>query len=138
MALPATTSTTSTSRSVPLKGTQDLSLIHITAGKVQDFNFSISGSSNRQANGVKSLQAFSSQDQPLPRISDLAISLASQSGSVRILGDTHWNLQSIKAGSQCCTFHKSLCLPNVDRFSCFLYCSCSIYPKWTATQNGFI
>ena len=82
-----------------LKGTQDLSLIHITAGKVQDFNFSISGGSNRQASGVNSLQAFNSQDQPLPRISDLAISLASQSGSVRILGDTHWNLQSIKAGS---------------------------------------
>jgi hypothetical protein len=99
MALPATTSNASTPHSVPLKGTQDLSLIHITAGKVQDFNFSISGSSNSQASGVNSLQAFNSQDQPLPRISDLAVSLASQSGSVRILGDTHWNLQSIKAGS---------------------------------------
>jgi len=64
MALPATTSNTSTPRSVPLKGTQDLSLIHITAGKVQDFNFSISGSSNSQASGVNSLQAFNSQDQP--------------------------------------------------------------------------
>ena len=99
LALPATGPGTSTLRSVPLKGTQDLSLIHITAGKVQDFNFSISGSSNSQANSVNSLQAFNSQNQPLPRITDLAISLASQSGSVRILGDTHWNLQSIKAGS---------------------------------------
>lgn len=99
LALPATGPGTSTLRSVPLKGTQDLSLIHITAGKVQDFNFSISGSSNSQANSGNSLQAFNSQNQPLPRITDLAISLASQSGSVRILGDTHWNLQSIKAGS---------------------------------------
>ncbi len=99
LALLATGPGTSTLHSVPLKGTQDLSLIHITAGKVQDFNFSISGSSNSQANSVNSLQAFNSQNQPLPRITDLAISLASQSGSVRILGDTHWNLQSIKAGS---------------------------------------
>ncbi|HEY7083033.1 MAG TPA: hypothetical protein VH500_25350, partial [Nitrososphaeraceae archaeon] len=89
---------TSVLHPIPMNGTPDQSLIHITAGKVQNFNFSISGSSNSQGN-TKSLQGFNSQDQPLPRISDLAISLVSQSASVRILGDTHWNLQSIRPGS---------------------------------------
>ena len=83
--------------SVPLKGTQDQSFIHITAGKIQDFNFSISGSSNAPKTSINPL--LNSQEQPLPRISDLSVSLASQSGSVRILGNTHWNLQSIQAGS---------------------------------------
>src|SRR5215831_17496922 len=97
-ALP-TTSSTSTLRSLPLKGPSDQSLIHITAGKVQDFNFSISGSSSSKGNSINSLQSFSSLDQPLPRITDLAVSLISQSASVRILGDTRWNMQSIGPGS---------------------------------------
>ncbi len=89
---------TSILHSTPSNSDPDQSLIHITAGKVQDFNFSIRGPSNGQANTL-SLQGFNSQDQPLPRISDLAVSLISQSGSVRILGDTQWNLQSLRPGS---------------------------------------
>jgi hypothetical protein len=89
---------TSVVHSIQSNSTPDQSLIHITAGKIQDFNFSIRGPSYGQAN-TQSLQGFNSQDQQLPRISDLAVSLVSQSSSVRILGDTQWNMQSLRPGS---------------------------------------
>ena len=55
-------------------------LIQLTAGKVQDLNFTIN--SNNLGNSQNS-------------ITSLAVSLASQSSSVRILGNSQWNIQTI-------------------------------------------
>jgi hypothetical protein len=54
--------------------------IQLTAGKVQDLNFSLN--SNSVSNITNS-------------ITDIAVSLTSQSGSVRILGNSQWNIQSL-------------------------------------------
>jgi hypothetical protein len=54
--------------------------IRLTAGKVQDLNFTLNG--NNIGNSSNS-------------ITSLAVSLASQSGAVRILGNSQWNIPSI-------------------------------------------
>jgi len=64
--------------------------IQITAGKIQDFGFSINN------NNV----AYTPNPLNLPSlVTNLAISLVSQSPSVRILGPSSWNLPSISSGS---------------------------------------
>ena len=57
--------------------------IQIAAGSVQDLSFAITNDNDA---GVS--------------IADVVVSLTSESDSVRILGDSRWNLQSIVAGSQ--------------------------------------
>jgi hypothetical protein len=66
------------------------SLIQITAGKVQEIRFSISN--NNLATTPSPLNLPTS-------ITNLAVSLASQNNSVRILGPSNWNLPSISPGS---------------------------------------
>jgi len=66
------------------------SLIQITAGKIQDIRFSIN----------KGNVAYTPSPLNVPSIiTNLAISLVSQSPSVRILGPSNWNLPSISSGS---------------------------------------
>ena len=57
--------------------------IQIVAGSVQDLSFAITNSNDAGAS-----------------ISDVVVSLTSESNAVRILGDSRWNLQRIAAGSQ--------------------------------------
>jgi hypothetical protein len=65
------------------------SLIQIAAGKVQDLNFSINANTNTNI----------FRGQPSPTITDLAVSLISQSASVKILGNSRWNLQTVQPDS---------------------------------------
>ena len=57
--------------------------IQIAAGSVQDLSFDITNNNDAGAS-----------------ISDVVVSLTSESNAVRILGDSRWNLQRIAAGSQ--------------------------------------
>jgi hypothetical protein len=67
-----------------------LSPIQITAGKIQDLTFALNNDN----------VAISHDLSGLPNsITDLAVSLVSQSPSVRILGPSSWNLPSISSGS---------------------------------------
>ena len=63
--------------------------IQIAAGKVQDLNFSINANTNTNI----------FRGQPSPTITDLAVSLISQSASVKILGNSRWNLQTVQPDS---------------------------------------
>ena len=66
-------------------------LIQIKAGKVQDLKFMINN------NNIASINS----DVSIPdSINDLAVSLSSQSNSVRIVGPSSWNLNSIKPQSR--------------------------------------
>jgi hypothetical protein len=81
-------SSTSTGASSPTRDSS--SLIQITAGKIQDIGFSINN------NNV----AYTPNPLNLPSlVTNLAVSLVSQSPSVRILGPSSWNLPSISSGS---------------------------------------
>jgi hypothetical protein len=67
------------------------SLIHITAGKIQDISFTIN---NNKAPFVRTLVAI------LPStLTQLAVTLASQNPAVKILGPSTWNLPNIPSGS---------------------------------------
>src|ERR671911_126018 len=57
--------------------------IQIAAGSVQDLSFDITNNNDAGAS-----------------ISDVVVSLTSESNEIRILGDSRWNLQRIAAGSQ--------------------------------------
>ena len=57
--------------------------IQIAAGSVQDLSFAIANNND-----------------PGVLISDVVVSLVSESSALRILGDSRWNLQNIRAGSQ--------------------------------------
>jgi LEA14-like dessication related protein len=63
------------------------SIIQITAGKIQDLKFTINNNNNDTTGSIPN------------SITDLAVSLVSQSNSVRILGPSSWNLQSINPQS---------------------------------------
>ncbi|MDQ3903817.1 MAG: hypothetical protein M3247_09295, partial [Thermoproteota archaeon] len=63
------------------------STILITAGKVQDLKFTINNNNNPSTGSTAN------------SITNLAISLDSQSSSVRILGPSSWNLQNIRPQS---------------------------------------
>ena len=60
--------------------------IRIVAGSVQDLSFSVANSNNNNNQAVS--------------ITDVVVSLSSESNELRILGDSRWNLQSIGPGSQ--------------------------------------
>ena len=66
-------------------------LIQIKAGKVQDLKFMINNNNIASINSAVSIP---------DSINDLAVSLSSQSNSVRIVGPSSWNLNSIKPQSQ--------------------------------------
>ena len=79
-------SSNSTSTSTNLSSDQPES-IRIVAGSVQDLSFAVANNNNNDNNqGVS--------------ITDVVVSLSSESNELRILGDSRWNLQSIGAGSQ--------------------------------------
>jgi hypothetical protein len=59
--------------------------IRIVAGSVQDLSFAVANNNNNNQ-GVA--------------ITDVVVSLSSESNELRILGDSRWNLQSIGPGSQ--------------------------------------
>ena len=63
------------------------SIIQITAGKIQDLKFTINNNNNPTTGSIPN------------SITDLAVSLVSQSNSVRILGPSSWNLQNIRPQS---------------------------------------
>ena len=60
--------------------------IRIVAGSVQDLSFAVANNNNNNNQGVA--------------ITDVVVSLSSESNALRILGDSRWNLQSIGSGSQ--------------------------------------
>jgi hypothetical protein len=66
------------------------SLIQIAAGKIQNLTFAINNDNAAVSPIVNPLQNS---------ITDLAVSLVSQSSSVRILGPSNWNLPTISPGS---------------------------------------
>src|SRR5439155_26605549 len=66
------------------------SLIQIVAGKIQNVTFAINNDNAAVSPIVNTLQNS---------ITDLAVSLVSQSSSVRILGPSNWNLPTISPGS---------------------------------------
>jgi len=67
-----------------------LSPIQITAGKIQNLTFTINNDNEAISLGLSG---------PTNSITDLAVSLVSQSPSVKILGPSSWNLPSISSGS---------------------------------------